>query len=329
MNRATAGGTGLRIVLRFGGGADVLPWELLRDGPLFLAATRRTEIVRCIEMPTRVAPPRVEGPLRILVAVSTPAGLAPIGARREHEILTGALSRWIGTGALEVVVLEGASLDRIRREVERLDVHVFHYIGHGTRSADGGSALELTAADGSAAPTRADELAAVLAQAPGLRLAVLNACHGAAGDVRDPFASAAASLVKSGVPAVIAMARTISDNAAIVFAGELYGALARGVRIDAAVGEGRRALFSEFGRDWSTVALYLGSSLDAAMIASPLSTVDEDVQFTVSRPAQLRAAHVGADARVRPPRRSPSRPERRDGRPAGRGGRAHQRLLRR
>ena len=105
---------------------------------------------------------------------------------------------------------------------------MFHYIGHGTRLADGYSALVLTAADGSASPTRSDELAAVLAEAPGLRLAVLNACHGAAGDGRDPFASAAASLVKAGLPAVIAMARTISDSAAIVFAEELYGALARG-----------------------------------------------------------------------------------------------------
>ena len=90
VNRATASGTGLRIVLRFGGGADVLPWELLRDGPVFLGSTRRTAIVRCIEMPTRVAPPKIDGPLRILVAVSTPAGLAPIDARREHELLTGA-----------------------------------------------------------------------------------------------------------------------------------------------------------------------------------------------------------------------------------------------
>ena len=126
-------------MLRFGGGADVLPWELLRDGAVFLAATRRTEIVRCIEMPTRVAPPKLSGPLRILVAVSTPAVLAPVGARQEHELLTGALSPWIGTGALEVVVLEDASLDRIRREVERLDVHVFHYIGHGTRSPTAGA----------------------------------------------------------------------------------------------------------------------------------------------------------------------------------------------
>ena len=133
MNRATAGGAGLRIVLRFGGGADVLPWELLRDGPTFLATSRRTAIVRCIEMPTRIAPPRIDGPLRILVAVSTPAGLAPIDARREHERLTAALSRWVDTGALEVVVLEDASLSRIRTELERRDILVFHYIGHGTR----------------------------------------------------------------------------------------------------------------------------------------------------------------------------------------------------
>lgn len=294
LRRATADSNGLRLVLRFGDGADVLPWELLWDPEhrRFLALDAATPVVRCTEMPARDAVPPIDGPLRVLIAVSAPAGAGPLDTARERALIEGELERVRAGRALEIDILESASLNAIREHVEGLPVHVFHYIGHGARLDDGSGGLVLTGPDGRPSIRRAEEIAAVLGPVPSLRLAVLNSCHGSLGDADDPFAGAASSLVKAGIPAVIAMRRSISDVAAIAFAAELYDALVDGARIEAAVAAARAALFASAGtmaKEWSTVALHLGSSLGADLTASPLPRLDDDVQFTVSRPRQLRA----------------------------------------
>ena len=99
--------------------------------------------------------------------------------------------------------------------------------------------------------------------------------------------------MKAGIPAVVAMRRAISDRAAVAFAAEFYGELAAGSRIERAVAQGRLALFAAEGpvsSEWWTVALHLGSSLDAELTASPMPHVDADVQFSVARPTHLRVA---------------------------------------
>ena len=69
---------------------------------------------------------------------------------------------------------------------------------------------------------------------------VLNACKGGRSGADDPFAGTAQSLARQGIPAVIAMQRSVSDAAAIVLAQELYGALAVGYPVDAALTEARK-----------------------------------------------------------------------------------------
>ena len=55
-----------------------------------------------------------------------------------------------------------------------------------------------------------------------LRLVVLNSCLGTRGDEAQPFSSMAAGLVRSGIPAVIAMQFEISDHAAREIAETFY-----------------------------------------------------------------------------------------------------------
>jgi hypothetical protein len=314
-------GNGLRIVLRAGPGADLLPWELLYDNEWrrFLALDPSTPVVRCIEMPVREAPPKLRGPLRMVVAVATPAGLAAIDAARELRDLSMALDRFVSAGVLELVPLLDASLGGIRCALADGDVHIFHYIGHGSRLADGGGVLELAGADGSPSARTGDELGAILTSAPGLRLVVLNSCHGAATAEDDPFAAPAAALVRAGVPAVLAMRHAVDDRAAIELSRAFYAELIDGAGVEQAISTARAVLFArddEVAADWPTAALYLGSSLGAGLTGSPLPPIDEDVQFTVSRPPHLRAAtwesmlvfahraglHVGAGGETVDPR---------------------------
>jgi hypothetical protein len=292
--KAAAQDRGLRIVLRAGTGADRLPWELLRDpsSRRFLALDPRSPVVRCIEMPDPGAVPALDGPLRILVAVATPAGSTTIDAARELDDLRTSLRPLVAAGVLEIVSLPDASLDGIRDAAAGGDIHVLHYIGHGSRAADGRGLVELVGADGSASPRTGDDLGVVLAAAPALRLVVLNCCHGASSADDDPFAGAAASLVRGGVPAVLAMRHTIGDRSAIELCRAFYAELVSGARVEGALAAGRQALFvrdDPSADDWPTAALYLGSSMDVSVTASPLPPIDEDVQFTVACPAQLRA----------------------------------------
>ena len=61
------------------------------------------------------------------------------------------------------------------------------------------------------------------------------------------------------MPAVVAMQFEISDEAAIVFAEELYTTLiGRQYPIDAAVSEARKAVFTEVNEiEWATPVLFL------------------------------------------------------------------------
>lgn len=83
----------------------------------------------------------------------------------------------------------------------------------------------------------ATKFARVLADHSALRLVVLNACEGARNSQRQNFSSTAATLIKRGIPAVLAMQYSITDLGAIEFAQTFYEALADSLPIDAAVAE--------------------------------------------------------------------------------------------
>ena len=67
----------------------------------------------------------------------------------------------------------------------------------------------------------------------------------------------AQSLIRQGLPAVIAMQFEITDEAAIIFAHELYAAIADGYPVEAALAEARRAILHEGNHtEWGTPVLY-------------------------------------------------------------------------
>ena len=105
----------------------------------------------------------------------------------------------------------------------------------------------------------ATELARLLGDHQSLRLAVLNACEGAKGSEHDLFASTAATLVRRGTPAVVAMQYEITDRAAIEFSRAFYEAIADGVPVDVAMSESRKAVSVaiEDTLEWGTPVLYL------------------------------------------------------------------------
>jgi tetratricopeptide (TPR) repeat protein len=107
-----------------------------------------------------------------------------------------------------------------------------------------------------------ESLSHLLKGLPELRLVVLNACETAVTTMKtghEPFGGVAQALVRGGLPAVVAMSHPISDRAAISFSANLYRRLAAGDPLDAAVVEGRLAVYAESldSPEWGIPAVFL------------------------------------------------------------------------
>jgi CHAT domain len=254
-------GTGMRLRLRLTDTPELaeLPWEFLYDPRLnrFLALSRRTPLVRYLDLPD---PPRslaVAGPLRLLVMISSPSDWPALDVEQEWSLLTGALAPQQEEGRVIVERLV-ATMSTLRERLRREQFHVFHFLGHGHYRPDwGDGVLVMEDRNGRSHEVTGDELGGLLNEYDTTRLAVLNACEGARGGASDPFAGMAQSLIQQGLPAVVAMQFEITDAAAIIFAREFYGAIADGYSLEAAMAEARGAIRDEGNPvEWGTPVLY-------------------------------------------------------------------------
>jgi CHAT domain len=256
---------GLRVTLYLTGVPELMeiPWEFLYERPSFLSQSIYTPVVRSLDLKGARTPRRVTLPLRVLGVVSSPRGVESLDAAEERRKLEQALDALRSRGMVHLHWLERATLGELDRTIgDPAEEHVLHYIGHGAydERTEGGI-LVLESAQGGAHEVTGEELCSVLHDERSLRLAVLNSCEGARTSHVDPFSGVASSLVECGIPAVIGMQFEITDDAAITFSERLYTALAQGYPVDAALAQGRKAIFAgghdiEFG----TPVLFLRGS---------------------------------------------------------------------
>jgi WD40 repeat protein len=229
-----------------------LPWEYLRDPDGAPLALHASPLMRYLPQPTAVPALKAELPLRVLLtAAATPP---PAAVDRELAGVRRALER---LGSMVEVQLEARLTAAVLQDRLRQGFHVWHFVGHGATLPDGSGALMLDDGTGDAAPLAAPALAALLGGS-GVRLALLNACEGAA-LAADPLRALAPALIAAGIPAVVAMQFAVAEESARAFAAEFYQALAEGFPIDACVTEGRRAVLAFSGSahpDWGVPALY-------------------------------------------------------------------------
>ncbi|MBP7765122.1 MAG: CHAT domain-containing protein [Syntrophaceae bacterium] len=259
--------TGLRIRLRLQETPELadLPWEFLyvpsRD--VFLAQSPKTPIVRYLEMPEAIEPLAVDLPLRVLVMISSPADFACLDVAREKANILEALDPLVREGKVLIRFLEDAGLATLRRVLRNESYHVFHFIGHGgfSEQIDEG-VLVLEDEEGRSYQANAHRISTALQGGDfPPRLIVLNACEGARAGKSDPYASVAATLVRHGIPAVVAMQFAITDEAAAIFASEFYSALAEGLPVDTALAEARNVIYLKPNDvEWGTPVLYMRSA---------------------------------------------------------------------
>ena len=271
---------GLRIRMRIDTYALAdLPWEYAyvarRDTPAgqkgpdgFLALDRRVSLARYevqSQWPGTLTPVGT-GPLRLVVLLANPDDPAYPPLRLDDE------QRNIGRAVAEISGLRAefyrdATVDVLQEALVR-PTHIFHFAEHGVfqgemgaafGSVEGEGALVLLGENRRAAPLSARRLALTLT-GRGVRLAVLGACEAGRRDGVNAWTGVAPALTRAGIPAVAAMQYTIRDANALAFTRFFYSALAAGETIDAAVTEGRLAIFNrgdDDERDCGAPVLYL------------------------------------------------------------------------
>jgi hypothetical protein len=257
---------GLRLKLRVRSPQlALLPWEFLYDPDYgdYLCLSSDTPIVRYVDLRRPVRQLTVAPPLKILGMVASPRGLDPLDVEHEKELVDEAIEGLRADGLVELTWLGGQTWRHLQRAMRHGPWHIFHFVGHGDfdpEAEEGVIALK-DEETGRAHLLESRDLARLLDGHRYLRLVLLNSCEGARGSEGDPFSGTAATLVRRGIPAVVAMQYEITDKAAIEFSRGFYEATADGWPVDAAVGAGRTAVSVSLRHtlEWGTPVLYMRS----------------------------------------------------------------------
>jgi hypothetical protein len=265
-----------RIRLRIDPDAEalhVIPWEALcepqagKRPALHLAASSATPFSRYLAVDVPIGTLISRRPIRILVVAPRQVdfeekylvkfpGMATINPQAEFRSLEQALQVSIGLGRVELVPLNPpCSLARIGQELRRGGYHGLHLVCHGLydRQSDR-AALLLADADDRVVRVTDETIATMLGQqlidagntgGTQLRLVFLASCQSATRSSADAFRGLAPSLVKAGVPAVVAMQAQVGDETACQFATTFYEAVLDHGQVDLAANEARQDLMAQ------------------------------------------------------------------------------------
>ncbi|WP_197522806.1 CHAT domain-containing protein [Occultella aeris] len=294
-------GKGLRIRLNLSGAPDLagVPWEYLYSHALsrFLTLSTDTPLVRFLDTPARSTPAGLDPPLRVLVMISSPSDAARLDVHREAELLRTTTADLTAAGSLELVFLESATLTGLQHAINQR-FHVFHFIGHGGFDrAAGTGVLVLEREDGTSHLVSAAKLGTLLHDAKSCQLAVLNACEGAQTSGQDVFSGVGQTLIRQGLPAVVAMQSEISDRAAVAFSHEFYYVLASGRSVEEAVVEARKAIYLTYeDSEWGTPVLLRSAAEEQPfLLTRPAALPTRDQHWAAMRAAAQEAAAAGSD----------------------------------
>jgi len=251
----------VRLRLTLDQSVDDLPWEFLCANDDFIALSPDSPVVRYIEGTEPCSLVKVEYPLRVLVVIAKPFDEVPLDTDAEKNSITASLKPLTDQGLVQLDFIEGANTwDQLITELRKNRTHILHFIGHGAFDEKNGEGILVMAdSDCKTMLVDSERLRYLVKGRSRLALIVLNSCLGTLGDDGQPFSSVAAGLVKSGIPAVIAMQFEISDESARVIAETFYTSLALNMPVDAALTEARLKIFlsDKNNLEWATPILYM------------------------------------------------------------------------
>ena len=203
----------------------------------------------------------------------------------------------------QVTVLRPPTFENLREHLrERPNhYHIVHFDGHGAYGVNPAHAghshmfqgpeghLIFEDAQGKPSPITAEQLS-VLLREHHIPAVVLNACQAAMVDqgAKDPFASVAAALLKSGIRSVVAMAYSLYVSGAQEFLPAFYRDLFRTGDVSQAVRSGRQQMFRQKER-----VRFLDVQLDDWLV--PVVYQQEPFDFSFAKKAKKVKADGGPE----------------------------------
>ncbi|MEM7354750.1 MAG: CHAT domain-containing protein, partial [Acidobacteriota bacterium] len=220
-------------------------WEYLYDPKqrLALGRSRETTLSRYLSVSFEPRRDSAERPLRLLVVIPSPSDLAEyrlpsIDPDRVREAIGKALDpqrHQVTYRFFTGPVTPGRLQDRlVTGRFQALHIHT-HGLIHGTKPAT----VVLEKSDRRTQFVEAEDFSGIFGGDRELRLVTFVACHSGIQTRDDPFSGLAQAIVRRGVPAVVAMRRAISVDAATHFTEHFYRNLSHCGQVDAAINEAR------------------------------------------------------------------------------------------
>src|SRR5947209_7538344 len=248
-----------------------LPWELLYDPDSsdeqgFLS--QRRPLIRFIPSETNLPP--LPLPLRVLVLICSPLSLGEfsrVDVESERAAIEQATREPREAGLLHLLVEDFVTPERVQQALVKFKPHLLHYIGHGGYHETMGGVLLWENESGQELPFTDVRLARLL-RPRGVRAVVLHACETGRRDERVHVHGVAGTLVREGIPAVLAQQASFSYESSQRASRDWYTALTSGQGLAAALFEVRQGLALSDRPDWAVPVLY-GST------AGLLSLLDE------------------------------------------------------
>lgn len=233
-----------------------LPWEYLQE-PKRLSPRNGRCVVRVI--PTIGLQPPDPLPAssitKVLFVSADPIGLADVSWNEVQDVLRRAYEARLGKLKLELI--EGTDRDSLVEALLSREFDIVHFSCHGEVADGEGRLILVNRKTKGPDYITSRELGRVVA-GRGIRLVILSACETASGNPDDDFGSIAETLVRQGIPAVVANQAPVANKTVAVFVGALYRELLKTGNIDKAVTAGRIALSLDLrdSPEWGIPTLY-------------------------------------------------------------------------
>lgn len=237
-----------------------IPWEYWQEpahtpGPRIDRSIVR--IVPIIGQPPPV-PLEVKQQVRVLFASAEPVDQEAVSwTDVRDEIESTFRARLNRIGKFEFKAIDATTRASLLDAVTQESFDIFHFSGHGEIVKGIGHLILTDRKTRRSSRIRADELGQILGSR-GIRLAVLSACETATGNFIDDFSVVAETLIRAGIPAVVANQLPIPDKTVATFVEAMYRELLNSGDIDRAVGEGRIRLSIDLGDSTNNAVLEWG-----------------------------------------------------------------------